>query len=69
MHTPPNMAANEMGIKNFDGDKLYFCVHDLTKGIKIATMGVLFRNAEKREVGNNNRASFFFGFSGEFPNM
>ena len=52
VHIPPKMAEYESGIRNFLRDNPARLHHALMWGIKMTTMGVLFRKAEiKATVG------------------
>ena len=46
VHMPPRMAAYDMGMRNFFTGSPAFAAHSLTIGMKITTIGVLFRNAD-----------------------
>jgi hypothetical protein len=54
---PPTTAAKLTGMRYFDGERPARRAQLMTGGIAIATMGVLFRNAEEAAVGMRTRAS------------
>lgn len=48
MQTPPNIDANDRGISSFEGLTRMAAATDSMMGMKMATIGVLFMNAESR---------------------
>ncbi|GIV60642.1 MAG: hypothetical protein KatS3mg043_1731 [Rhodothermaceae bacterium] len=54
---PPAMAANESGMSSFEGASPTSRAHCFTRGANMATMGVLFRKAERKEVESISRTS------------
>src|SRR5690606_18062494 len=66
---PPKIVANDNGIKNFEGAKSYFSHHDFTMGVRVATIGVLFKKAENKATGVNNFNRATRGFFPSFNNF
>jgi hypothetical protein len=68
VQVPPNNVAYDNGIRNFEGAKLRNRHHDFTTGINIATIGVLFKNAETPATGDINLNNFIDIEPGFCPN-
>ena len=60
---PPKMAANESGMRYFDGERPVRSAQLVTWGTSIATIGVLFKKADAAAVGVSSRASVQRWFS------
>ncbi len=54
--TPPRRAANEIGIRNRDGEMPRLRHHVMTSGISMATSGVLGNTVDAAAVGTRRRA-------------
>ena len=52
---PPNIDANDIGMRSFDGLALVSFATPIRIGIKIATTGVLLMNAEKNPTKTVNK--------------
>src|SRR5699024_8259055 len=52
---PPRIVAYDKGSKNFEASYQRSIHHLFRIGVNVATIGVLFRNAESTEVGKNKR--------------
>ena len=59
--TPPRIAAKLIGMRNGDGERPARRAHATTLGATIATIGVLFRNADESRRGHENPGRAPFG--------
>ena len=64
VQTPPRMVAYESGMKSLDGAMPVRFDRSLTTGRNIATMGVLFRNADRLAHGIIKRSCAAVTFLG-----